>query len=444
MNPPKDKIDKSLKSSFFDAMCYGGMMGFTQDYFIPFLLLLGGNARYVGVLSSLPNLAAALVQLKSADLAEKIKSRHKVITFFVLLQALMLFPMAWLAYAGGGHPVLFIILVTLFTSMGAFVIPAWGSLMSNLVSEKKRGEFFGKRNLVTGILMVSASFIAGFILHVMQKINIYQGFAIIFMGAGLCRLLSWYFLTQLYELPLEHKKEHYFNVYMFLSRIKQSNFAKFVLFVSLFNFSVCLASPFFSVLMLRELHFGYLLYTMITVTATVTVYLMMGRWGKHADKVGNLKVMKMTAPIIAILPLLWVINRQPLFLMGVQIISGFAWAGFNLCASNFIFDAVTPEKRTRCIAYFNVFNGLALCCGALIGGFLIEHLPPFWGYKILTLFLISSALRLMAALVLPQKLKEVRPVEPISSNRLFFSMIGLKPVLPMEPKSDTALVKSLD
>jgi len=216
---------------------------------------------------------------------------------------------------------------------------------------------------------------------------------------------------------------------MFFRRIKESNFAKFVLFVAVFNFCVFMASPFFAVFMLRELQFSYLKYTVITVTATLTIYLLMGRWGRHADEVGNLKVLRMTAPIIGILPFLWVVNHHPLWLLLVQVTSGFAWAGFNLCASNFIYDAVTPEKRTRCIAYFNVMNGLALCGGGLLGGYLIDILPPFNGYRILMLFMISSILRLAVALAIPRKLKEVRSVQHISSNKLFFSMIGIKPIL---------------
>src|SRR5262245_18139215 len=97
MNPPKDRIARSLKFSLLDGVCLGGMMGFTQDYFTPFLLLLGGTAKSVGVLSALPNFVAALVQLNSAEFTEKIKSRRKVLKVFILIHALMLLPMAWLA-----------------------------------------------------------------------------------------------------------------------------------------------------------------------------------------------------------------------------------------------------------------------------------------------------------------------------------------------------------
>jgi len=162
---------------------------------------------------------------------------------------------------------------------------------------------------------------------------------------------------------------------------------------------------------------------------------MMQRWGRLADRVGTLKVMKLTSPVIGLLPVLWMVSRNPFYLIFVQVISGVAWAGFNLCASNFIFDAVSPQKRTRCIAYFNVLNGTALFLGAMIGGFLSDKLPPLWGYQLFSLFLISSSLRLLVALALPHKLKEVRPVEKLNNYQLFSLLIGIRPLLVADRKA---------
>lgn len=426
---------KSLKFSFLDGIFASGMIGFTQEYFTPFILLLGAAAKHVGMLSAFPNLFSALIQLKSADLAEKLKSRKTVIIIFVILQALMLLPMAVMAYSGMAKPYLFIFSVILFASFGALAFPAWGSLMSDLVTEDRRGAYFGWRNKTLGFVMVGMAFIAGIILNVFKKRNAFYGFVIIFGFAFIFRMISWYFLSIMYEPPLAYKKEHYFTIVDFLARIKESNFAKFVLFVSMMSFSVNLASPFFSVLMLRDLHFSYLVYTIVNITATIMIYLMIDRWGRHADSVGNLKVIKVTSPFIALIPLFWIFNRHPLFLCLIQVFSGFVWAGFNLCTSNFIYDAVIPEKRTRCIAYFNVLNGIAACSGALLGGFLLQRLPPLFGYNILTLFLISSILRLAIGIYIPRKLKEVREVTKIKSNELFFSVIGIKPILGIDRKT---------
>ncbi|MFH1878592.1 MAG: MFS transporter [Candidatus Omnitrophota bacterium] len=429
------KVKDSLRFSFFDGIFASGMAGFTQEYFTPFLLLLNPTARHVAMLSALPNFFAAFLQLKSPGLTEKLKSRKKVITGFVLIQALMLLPMIVMSLLGNTRPELFIFFVVLFTSSGAVATTAWGSLMSDLVSSRGRGAYFGWRNRALGFVTVIAAFTAGVLLNTMKKINIFRGFTVLFFFAFIFRMVSWFFLRKMYEPHIEYKKEHYFSLIDFVLSMRKRNFAKFVLFVSLMNFSVNLASPFFSLFILRDLKFSYMLYTIITVTATLTIYLIIGRWGRHADKVGNLKVIRFTSSLIGVIPLLWLINRSPLFLIGAQIFSGFVWAGFNICTTNFIYDAVTPQKRVRCISYFNVLNGLALCGGALLGGLLLPWMPPVFGYKILTLFLISGVLRLIVGILMPPGLKEVREVEHVRHNDLFFSVIGIKPMLGIERKT---------
>ncbi|MEW6008746.1 MAG: MFS transporter [Candidatus Omnitrophota bacterium] len=426
MNTNDERINKSLRFSFLDGIFASGMLGFTQDYLTPFLLILGATAKEVGILNSLPNLFASLIQLKAADFSDKLKSRKKIFSISIFLQALMLLPMALIGFLAIKKPIIFIVTVILFSSFGAFANSAWASLMSDLVEQGRRGQYFGWRNKTLGFIVVMATFIAGLILHLMKRVNIFYGFTVVFLLAFIFRIISWYFLKKMHEPVLDYRRENYFNFFEFLLRLKESNFAKFVLFVASLNFCVNLASPFFSVLMLKDLHFSYMLYTIISVTATLTVYSMMGRWGKIGDKVGNLRIMKFCAPLIAIIPLLWIVNRNPIFLIFAQVLSGFAWAGFNLCASNFIFDAVRPEKRTRCISYFSAVNGMALCLGALLGGFLVNKLPNIFGYRILTLFLISGILRLTVALFMPQKLKEVRAVEHISTDQLFFNIVGFK------------------
>ena len=434
----KDKnsqLRKTLRFSFLDGTFASVMIGLTQDFFAPFLILLGATVKHIGLLSALPNFFSSIIQLKSAEFVEKLGSRKKVINFFVFLQAFTLLPMSFMALKNISQPGLFIFLVILFTSFGAFIAPAWGSLMSDLIAENKRGSYFGWRNKILGFIIVLISFLAGYVLDLMHGINAFYGFAIIFTLAFIARIISFYFLTKMHEPPLVYNEEAHFTLINFLARIKESNFAKFVLFVSLMNFSVNIAAPFFSILMLRELKFSYLLYTTITLTATLTIYFMINRWGNHADKVGNLKIIKFVSPFIGIIPIVWVFNQKPGFLIIAQIFSGFLWAGFNLCASNFIYDAVTPPKRTRCIAYFNILNGTALCLGSLIGVVLLQKIPAFMGQKIYTLFIISGILRFIVGITMPRMLKEVRPVEKIDNNKLFFSMIGIKPFFGVDRKA---------
>ncbi|MCM8814108.1 MAG: MFS transporter [Candidatus Omnitrophica bacterium] len=418
-----------LRYSFVEGAFAAVMAGFTQEFFTPFILLVGASVRQVAMLNALPNVTAAVLQLFIPAIAARLRSRRRMICRFVLTQALLLVPMAAIALSGRNMPGIFIACVVFFTAGGALATPAWGSLMSDLIAADKRGAYFGWRNRTLGFVTVGSMLLGGAFLHGMKRINPFYGFALLFGGACVCRLFSWFLLNKMYEPPLEQKPEHHFTIVQFVRRIRESNFAKFVLFVALMSFSVNLASPFFSVLMLRELQFNYLLFTMITLTATLTMLVTIARWGRHADIVGNLRVIRFTALLIGVVPLLWLVSRHPGYLFFAQVASGFLWAGFNLCTSNFIYDAVMPEKRTRCIAYFNLFNGVALCSGALVGGWMLPLLPATCGHKFLTLCIISGILRGAVGIGMPRLLREVRPVEKMHSDELFFSMVGIRPLL---------------
>jgi MFS family permease len=426
---------KSLKFSIIEGAFASAMTGFTQDYFTPFLLVLGGTVQQIGLLSALPNVAASIMQINSARIVERLGSRKKMVIIFVLLQALSLIPIIILAFCGITRPLLFIFCAIFFVCFGAVATPAWGSLMSDLVDPNLRGAYFGSRSRILGFIAVLSTFIAGLILHMIKSIDLFKAFASLFIIAFLWRIMSLYFLRKMHDIPQHYSPENAFSLVQFLRRLKESNFAKFVVFAACMSFSVNIASPFFAVFMLKDLKFDYLLYTIVTLSASLTIHSLIARWGRHADRTGNLKVITITAPFIGFIPLLWLVCQHPIYLIFAQILSGFVWAGFNLCTTNFIYDAVTPQKRTRCIAYFNALNGTAVCLGAITGGYILPHLAPLFGYKVLTLFAISSFLRIAIGLVLPRSLKEVREVEKINSDTLFFSMIGIRPLIGVDRKT---------
>jgi len=425
----KGKIRKSLKYSFLDGIFASVMQGIAENYLNPYALALKATARQIGLLVSLPGLTTAISQLKAADLADRI-GRNKIIKASVFSQVLTWLPIIFLPYfflknSPAGWLIFFVTLYALFGNLSA---PAWGSIMSQYVPMNRRGSYFAWRNRIFGTVALSSVLLAGFILHTLNNKNLF-GFTIIFSLAMLCRFVSWIYLNKYYEPRLLINPDSYFTFWDFIKRIKESNFVKFVLFISLMSLAVNLSAPFFPYYMLRERKFSYLSYTIIILVPTIVTLLSLSRWGKHADIIGNLRVIKSTATLVPIIPVLWLFSANKLYLVGVQIFAGFLWAGYNLCITNFIYDAVSPEKRVRCLAYFNFLNGLGLFLGATLGGHLFSHLPKIFGYQSFTLFLISGLMRGIIVSIFVPTIEEVRRVREISSRDLFFSVIGIKPAI---------------
>ena len=248
-------------------------------------------------------------------------------------------------------------------------------------------------------------------------------------AAAAMRFLSAGMLSRMTELPMRATPESEFTFLMFLRRFRESNFVKFVLFVASTLFTTHLAAPYFSVYMLRDLGLSYFTYMLIHLAAVVGSLAAFPIWGRNADVVGNARILKTTGWLVPVIPLLWLVSRDPAYLVLVEFFAGFVWGGFNLCAANFIYDAVTPEKRVRCLGYFNLISGLAIFAGAMIGGFLADRLPPLFGLPLMTLFLISGLMRFVAMLWPWGRFKEVRQgARHVSSGRLFFSVVGIRPL----------------
>ncbi len=423
---PQEKkiIDKkrTLRYSFVDGMFASFMGGFVQDYFTPFLLAIGGTVGQVGLLGAIPNLFASLAQLKSPGMVEKFRSRKPVMDLFVPLQAASLLFMAMLAVFAHSWRTAFLLAVVLFTAFGALAAPAWSSMMSEIVDRKKWGEFFGWRNQAMGFMTIIAALIASIVLYFTKKTCLFTGFAVLFGAASVFRMLSWSFLRRMEEPALEKgaaaaKSRH--------SGRGLGNFTRFVLYAGAVNFAANMAGPFFSVLMLKGLRFSYPTYVAVNSVQNLAIYLSIRRWGRCADRLGNIRIIKSTSKLIVLIPALWLVSRDPFYLAAAQVFSGFVWAGFNLSSSNFVYDASIPADRTRSVAHLNAATGIGLCAGALTGGLLIPLLPPLFGHRILSLFVVSSAVRLVVAFLVPFGLMEVRRVEKMGSIRLLSRVAGL-------------------
>lgn len=425
-----DKIKKSLKISFREGIFASVMLGLTEHYLAPLAIALRAPVQAIGALSAFSHLVAALFQLFSTSWAYRFKSRKLFIVLGALIQAILLLPIAFLPYLHWRHDVtLLILLATLFATSGTAIGPVWGSLMTDHVAPQERGRYFGWRNQRLGLVNVASHLAAGSILYLMAPHHPVVGFTLVFTIACLARLISVYLLTLMEDLPLHAPRESHFTFWMFIRRFRESNFVHFVLFVSCMTFSVNIAGPFFAVFMLRDLGFNYLLYTTISLSAVLTTLFSMKLWGEHADHVGNVRVLRLTSLFVPFIPIMWLFSSHPVYLIVIQVLSGFMWGGFNLAASNFIYDAVTPAKRIRCIAYFNVLNGTALSFGAILGGFLASRVPALWGYPIRMIFLISGMARILVLLFLRPTFQEVRKVRHVSSLDLFFSMMGIRPLI---------------
>ena len=422
---------KSLQISWKEGIPASVMQASVDEYLIPLGLFLGATPMDIAFLLAILHLLGSLSQFLAVRAIDRAGSRLRFLVRAAFLQALFLLPLAIFPFLVFPSRILALIFfVSLFRILANLIATVWGGLASDYLAPEERGKYFGWRSRVTGLAGMVTAIVGGILLNTFKTFSTALGFCILFAVTASARFISSGLMTHMQDVPEQKNPGDKFTFLMFLRRTRQSNFAKFVFYVASITFATTLAAPYFSVYMLKDLHFSYLTYMFIHMGAVMASLVSFPIWGKHADKIGNAKVLKTTSLLIPLIPVLWLFSSNLVYLFLIEIFAGFVWGGFNLCSLNFIYDAVSPGKRVRCLGYFGFINGVATFMGAGLGGYLAERLPTIQGSRILTLFVISAALRFLSHFLLSRHFQEVRPAaQKISSVELFFSVVGIRPLL---------------
>jgi len=426
----KQRVRNSVKASIKDGVAWAAMSGFADPYAVPFAMALGASTMGIGVLRSLPSLASSFFQFFTERLVLRLGSCKKALLLTVFIQAMALFAAAVAVFLplGAAFPLL-LAAVIVYTVAGNMSAPPWAVLMGEYIPPSKRGNFFGFRYQLVGLMFFAASFLASRVLGLAGEGALW-GFAAIFAAAGVFRLISWGFITGMYEpgtgfhLPRGAGVNFLASFDFRRGRVPALFFSVLLLLTSTY-----LAAPYFSVYSLKELKCGYLHYMVLMSIGPLLTYLLMQRWGQAADTYGSVKILKAAFLLIPTVPLLWTFSRNFYYLAAVEAYSGVIWGAYLIGMNNFIYESIPPGSRAGYVAFNSFTGGMAQFAGALAGGWLYDRLPALWGSAFVSLLLISAALRALAVIPLFLMVREVRTVKSAGPVELLLFMSGFKPLI---------------
>jgi MFS family permease len=431
--------EKGLRSQVQEGACAAVMQGSGETYLSAFALLLHSTSFQIGLLAAVPPIIGTVAQLVSVKVLDRMQSRKPVILIGAAGQALAWFPLFVLPMLFPEHGAwLLLTAVMLYVAMGHLTVPAWNSLITDLIDDDRRGMYFARRAKVIAVTSFAALSVAGLTLHASETwTNPAWGFGIIFLLAGIARLLSTGYLTRLREMPMKNIAGRDTGVREFLQARRSTMFRRFLLFSGSFHVAAMMAGPFFVVYLLRDLHLTYLQYGLWLAAPILGQLLSLQEWGRIGDTYGNKKVLVLTGLIIPILPVLYILSSDWVMLVGINFVSGLIWPGFSLSLGNYVFDAVQPGDRTKGVAIYNTVNAMGAGIGAMLGSWLAAVAPAqlvLFGLvlplvsNLPILFLASGILRLMVSLTLLNTFKERRRVTPITHRDLVSELPLIKPI----------------
>ncbi|MGX5818841.1 MFS transporter [Chitinophaga lutea] len=445
-------VKRGLRLVIGDGLMSEAMTTLTGGAFIVAMaLLLGANNLQLGLIAALPTMVNVF-QLISIWLVRRFNNRRAIT---VICSYLARFPLVII----GLLPLLFPQIVSIeliipilffYYFSGAIAGASWNSWMKDLVPEKQLGAYFAKRSSYMQTLNVVLSLLLALGLDFLRdnrpelELNAY---GYMFIAAGIFGLTG---STILGRAPEPKKVLPRENIFLMLARpLRDSNFVRLLIFNSAWVFAVNLASPFFTVFMMKSMGLGLSYIIGLTILSQICSIFTIRVWGHFADRYSNKTIIAIGGPLyvtclvawcfVGIYSQLW---PNLLLLAFIHIFMGIANAGINLSLTNIglklapTADAIVYLSARNIITA--VFSALApLAGGALADYFTERHLKvdaewggPRWTKTVHLvelhewnfLFLFGALLGLVA-LNLLRRVKETGEVEKNTVVRIMRSTI---------------------
>jgi MFS family permease len=158
---------------------------------------------------------------------------------------------------------------------------------------------------------------------------------------------------------------------------------------ALWNFSINVSGPFYTVYMSQDLKFTAATIGLASIATSLSRLLTQRKLGEVSDRLGAAKVQIASMFMLPILPMAWLFITQAWQVIALNIFGGIIWGAFELASFNFLLHLIPPEQRARYSAIYQIVVTIALALGAAAGSSLVGAT----GYK--AVFFVSGIGRLL-------------------------------------------------
>lgn len=418
-------VQRNLRWFWLDGVFAQASESIVVAYLSLFLLALGATAGQIGLMSALSNLSAALLVLPGAAIVERWGRRKQTCLIGgggIARGTLLLLALLPLAFTGSAAIYTAITLAVIRIAFGNLSVPAWTSLTADIVPLRWRGRYFASRNVAMGVASMAVTYVVG---QLITRAGNPAGYQLAMGIAFTAGILSTFSFAQIEEPSIPHPnppplvkdarkgtgegregvapqaeegRESPISQRQSWSALIQDlrsspNFIAFCAIAALWNLSINVAGPFFSVYLVGNLKASAGFVGALAVINGLAALPGQRLFGMLSDRWGPRRVQLVTGLLIPLVPWGWAISRAPWQVIPAELASGFLWAGYGLSSFNFLLTMMPEDRRERYSALYQIVVTATLAIGAAIGGVIATQ----WGYA--TTMIVSGFGRLAAALL---------------------------------------------
>jgi len=381
----------ALRVSMVEGALHALMVGVAESYLGAFAVELGHGPRQLALLSTLPLLAGAAVQLASPVLCALLGSRKRLALMGALGQTASLAALLAIASTECRSVAALLVAQLCFWVSGGAMAPAWNAWMATLTVHTDRSAYFARRSALNQLALLLAFGGAGYALH-HAGVPVLSCFVALFAVGFVARLASVIVLSA--QADLEPPPRLPASQARIVGRARTAwHGSEFRVagYMCALAFGTHLAAPFFTPYMLRELALDYRGYALLSSAAILAKALTFPSCHRIAARVGHARLLRWAGAGVAVTPLLWACSSDFGVLLFAHVVGGVVWAAVEYSSYQLLLDSAPADLTAEFFSIANCMTGLAQVSGAFLGGFILSH--QLLSYP--ALFVLSALLRSM-------------------------------------------------